>query len=245
MTHLYIGTSGYTYKDWRDIFYPKGVAQKNWLTFYAQHYNAVEINATFYRPFPEHVFTHWHDSTPEEFRFVLKAPKLITHEKALVDIEQDLEQFVSSIGALKEKLAAVLWQFPASARKEVLQVPFQQLLTLLPGNIKHVFEFRSSSWFNEEIYALLNRFDAGFVINDSPHFPSQHVNTDHLLYVRLHGPGALYTSTYSAEQLLAWSEEIAPHLGHEDIYLFFNNTSGGHALGNANDLRLLLKPNSP
>lgn len=241
MAQLYIGTSGYTYKDWRGIFYPKGVAQKNWLTFYAQHYNAAEINATFYRPFPEHVFAHWHDSTPEEFRFVLKAPKLITHEKALVDIEQDLEQFVSSIKSLEEKLAAVLWQFPASARREALQVPFQHLLRLLPKRIKHVFEFRNASWLSESTYALLNQFDAGFVINDSPHFLSQHMTTDHLMYVRLHGPGALYTSIYSADQLRAWAREIAPHLAHEDVYLFFNNTSGGHALGNANDLRQLLK----
>jgi len=241
MKSLYIGTSGYTYKDWRGIFYPKGVAQKDWLAFYAQHYNAVEINATFYRPFPEHVFTHWHDSTPDDFRFVLKAPKLITHEKMLVDVAQELDQFVSSSAALKQKRAAMLWQFPSSARKEALQVRFQQFLTLLPGSIKHVFEFRNDSWFNEEIYALLNRVDAGFVINDSPHFPSQHVTTDHLMYVRLHGPGALYTSTYSADQLRAWADEIAPHLADEDTYLFFNNTSGGHALGNVNDLRQLLK----
>jgi uncharacterized protein YecE (DUF72 family) len=241
MTSLYIGTSGYTYKDWRGIFYPKGVAQKDWLTFYAQHYNAVEINATFYRPFPEHVFTHWHSSTPDEFRFVLKAPKLITHEKMLVDIDQELAQFVSSIGGLKEKLAAVLWQFPASASKEALQAQFQQFLTLLPRNIKHVFEFRNTSWFSEEIYALLNQFDAGFVINDSPHFPSQHIITDHLMYVRLHGPGQLYTSSYSAEQLRAWADEIATYLTHEAIYLFFNNTAGGPALGNADQLRQLLK----
>jgi len=241
VTSLYIGTSGYTYKDWRGIFYPKDVAQKNWLTFYAQHYNAVEINATFYRPFPEHVFTHWHDSTPDDFRFVLKGPKLITHEKLLVDIEQELEQFISNSAALKQKLAAMLWQFPTSARRDSLQGQFQQFLMLLPTNIKHVFEFRNASWFSEEIYALLNRFDAGIVINDSPHFPSQHVTTDHLIYIRLHGPGALYTSTYNADQLHSWAEEIEPHLVDMDVYLFFNNTSGGHALGNANDLRRLLK----
>lgn len=242
MTPLYIGTSGYTYKDWRGIFYPKGVAQKDWLKFYGQHYNAVEINATFYRPFPEHVFTHWYDSTPDDFRFVLKAPKLITHEKMLVDVEQELEQFVSSSAVLQQKRAAMLWQFPSSMRREALQAQFQQFLTLLPRNIKHVFEFRNASWFNEEIYVLLNQFDAGFVINDSPHFPSQHVNTDHLLYVRLHGPGALYTSSYSVEQLHAWADEIAPHLDHEAIYLFFNNTAGGPALSNAEQLRQLLKP---
>jgi uncharacterized protein YecE (DUF72 family) len=240
MPNLFIGTSGYSYKNWRGQFYPPGVPQKAWLTFYAQHYNAVEINATFYRPFPEHVFAHWYEITPAEFRFVLKAPKVITHEKALDDLDAELQQFVSSIGGLKEKLTAVLWQFPASVQAAPLQERFQKFLGMLPQGIKHVFEFRHASWFTEETYALLNQFHAGFVMNDSPHFQSREVITGQLVYVRFHGSDKLYNSLYSSDQLRAWADKIAPYLDRCDIYLFFNNTYAGQALDNAKEMLQLL-----
>jgi uncharacterized protein YecE (DUF72 family) len=244
MPALYIGTSGYTYKDWRGVFYPKGVAQKNWLAFYAQHYNAVEINATFYRPFPESVLTRWHDATPDSFRFVLKAPKVITHEKALEEVGQELEQFVASTAGLGEKLAAVLWQFPPKATKDVLMERLAAFLPTLPTSIKHVFEFRHASWFTDETYALLNCHNTGIVINDSPRLPRSDAIADSVMYVRFHGPGKLYDSSYSSAELQTWASKIAPHLDTLDIYLFFNNTMRGQALTNADELRELLKPHS-
>ncbi len=240
MTQLYIGTSGYTYKDWRGVFYPKGVAQKNWLAFYADHYNAVEINATFYRTFPKHVFAHWNDLTPEPFRFVLKAPRLITHEKALVDVRSELEEFTSNAQALGNKLAALLWQFPANAKKDALSEPLAKFLPLLPGSIRQVFEFRHVSWFSDAIYDLLNQHHAGIVINDSPRFPKREITTDHVMYVRFHGPGKLYSSSYSDVQLDNWAQKIARHIDKDDVYLFFNNTAGGKAIKNADTLRQLL-----
>src|ERR1041385_2426709 len=110
MPNLYIGTSGYSYKSWRGQFYPQDIPQKEWLAFYAHAYNAVEVNATFYRLFPKSVFTHWREITPLEFRFVLKGPKVITHEKLLIDVEDELKQFVTGSAALQTKLAAMLWQ---------------------------------------------------------------------------------------------------------------------------------------
>jgi uncharacterized protein YecE (DUF72 family) len=240
MGQLYIGTSGYTYKDWRDRFYPKGVAQKAWLSFYAQHFNAVEINATFYRPFPADVFARWYDSTPPSFRFVLKAPKAITHEKVLHDKAEELQQFVSRAAVLKEKLAAVLWQFPASAHADTLHQTFTEFLKLLPQTLQHVFEFRHASWFTDDLYALLNPINAGFVINDSPHFPSRELIAGSLMYVRFHGPNQLYNSLYSQEQLQVWADKLRPRLNSCDLYLFFNNTYAGQALQNARELRELL-----
>ncbi len=239
-THLYIGTSGYTYKDWRGVFYPKGVAQKNWLAFYAEHFNAVEINATFYRTFPKHVFTRWHDLTPETFRFVLKAPRLITHEKALVNVESELQEFTTNANGLGDKLAAMLWQFSANAKKDALSEAFARFLPLLPGSIKQVFEFRHASWFSDEIYDLLNQHHAGIVINDSPRFPKREITTDQVMYVRFHGPDKLYASSYSNEQLDNWAQKIARHINKDDIYAFFNNTASGRAIKNADTLRELL-----
>lgn len=240
MAKLYIGTSGYTYKNWRGQFYPLGVPQKAWLTFYAQHYNAVEINATFYRPFPEHVFAHWYAITPAEFRFVLKAPKTITHEKGLYDVADELQEFISSARGLKEKLAALLWQFPASIHADTLRTQFSKFLRMLPQDIKHVFEFRHESWFTEEIYALLNQFQAGFVINDTPHFPNREVITGQLVYMRFHGSDKLYNSLYSRDQLQAWGDKITPYLKQYDVYLFFNNTYAGQALSNAKEMQEIL-----
>lgn len=236
-----MGTSGYSYKEWRGKFYPQGVAQKSWLTFYAQHYNAVEVNATFYRPFPQSVYARWAEITSPEFRFVLKAPKVITHDKALEAVEDDLQSFAVGSRTLGEKLAAVLWQFPAGSKVHDLQERFTKFLPALPKDMRHVFEFRHKSWFTDEVYALLNQYDAGFVINDSPQFPKQEVITDHLMYLRLHGPGKLYNSRYTSEQLRAWAEKIKSRLAEMDVFVFFNNTMSRDALDNANELRDLLK----
>ena len=242
MPHLYIGTSGYTYKDWRGIFYPKGVAQKNWLAYYASQFEAVEINSTFYRPFPKHVFEHWREVTPDSFRFALKAPKLITHEKALVDVDSAVQEFVANSAGLGEKLTAMLWPFPSSEHRDTFAERFAQFLPQLPKSIKHFFEFRHVSWFDDAIYALLNQHDAGIVINDSTRFPKREVVTDHVMYVRFHGPDQLYASAYSGYQLDNWAQKIGRYTDQEDVYLFFNNTAGGHALANAKLMRELLTP---
>jgi uncharacterized protein YecE (DUF72 family) len=175
--------------------------------------------------------------TPDDFRFVLKGPKIITHEKRLENVGEELTQFVTSTAALGGKLSAMLWQFPAGAHAAELLERLTAFLPMLPTEIKQVFEFRHVSWFTEAVYDLLNQHDAGFVINDSPHFPSREVVTDHVMYVRFHGPDKLYDSLYTREQLQTWAEKILPRLTHKDVYLFFNNTMAGQGLENANELK--------
>ena len=237
---LYIGTSGYTYKDWRGIFYPKGTPQKAWLSFYAQHYNTVEINATFYRSFPKSVFERWFESTPDAFRFTLKGPRQITHYSQLHDIGNDLKEFIKSAAGLKDKLSVMLWQFPAKAKASTLLERLTGFLPLLPTHVRQVFEFRHTSWFNEAIYDLLNEYNAGWVINDSSRFPAREVIAGDFMYVRFHGPGKLYASLYTTEQLRRWAEKIRPRLAEMDVYAYFNNDYGGRALRNADELRTLL-----
>ena len=183
---------------------------------------------------------HWRDVTPDNFRFVLKAPKVITHERVLADVEQELQQFFASASVLEQKLEAVLWQFPPSFRKDDMGDLLVQFLPELPRTIPHVFEFRHLSWFSEGIYGLLNQFHTGMVVNDSPRLRSQFVTTNSMLYVRFHGPGKRYNSSYSSEQLREWVSRIAPYVGEDDVYLFFNNTMRGQALSNAKVLRQLL-----
>ncbi len=242
MGRLLIGTPGYSYKDWRGIFYPKGVAQKNWLTYYADHYNTVEINATFYRPFPKHVYESWYQRTPESFCFTLKGPRLITHEKKLHDIGDALQAFAESARGLEDKLDVMLWQFSPGTRSDShgIKARFIDFLDLLPKDIRQVVEFRHTSWFNDEIYDLLNKHHVGFVINDSSRWPAREVVTGDFMYARFHGPGRLYASEYSEEQLKAWADRIAPRLAHHDVYAYFNNDYGGRAIRNADALKLLL-----
>ncbi len=241
MANLYIGTSGYSYKEWRGQFYPKGVAQKDWLAYYAKHYNAVEVNATFYRPFAESVYAHWGEVTPADFRFVLKGPQVITHEKALENISDELTSFVENTAVLGDKLAVMLWQFPASARVDSLLTNLALFLQKLPTNIQQVFEFRHVSWLTDEVYDLLNVFGAGFVITDVTKFSTRQVQTDHLMYLRFHGPNKLYNSLYTPQQLQVWADTIRPYLAQKDVYVFFNNTMGGQALQNANELKVMLE----
>jgi uncharacterized protein YecE (DUF72 family) len=242
MSHtLFIGTSGYTYKDWRGLFYPKGVAQKDWLAFFARHYDTVEINATFYRSFPSSVYERWRDVTPEGFCFTLKGPRPVTHDKRLVGVEEEVRAFDEQSRVLGDKRSAMLWQFPPSfANTDETRDHLAHFLTLLPRGVRQAIEFRHKTWFQDAVYDLLNAQKAGFVINDSSRWAAREVVTGDFAYVRFHGPGKLYASLYTPEQLEAWAKKIRGYLAERDVYVYFNNDYGGRALQNANELRAML-----
>ena len=111
---IFIGTSGYSYKHWIDKFYPKDLPQKRWLEFYAQHFNSVELNVTFYRLPKESLFENWYKRTPSNFRFVIKGSRFITHIKRLQDCKEPLNLFMQRAANLKDKLSCILWQTPPS-----------------------------------------------------------------------------------------------------------------------------------
>ena len=235
---IWVGTSGFGYKEWRGKFYPERFSAKEMLRFYASRFAAVEINNSFYRLPKETVLRSWSEQVPPEFRFVLKAPRIITHTKRLKDAGAEVEDLFSVIKALGSNQSAILFQLPPNFKKDVERL--QTFLCLLPADRQVAFEFRHSSWFTDEVYALLNQFHAGFVINASPHFPSREMITDQIMYIRFHGPGKLYNSLYSQEQLQTWADKIRPQLAQHAVYGFFNNTFAGQALQNANELRDLL-----
>jgi uncharacterized protein YecE (DUF72 family) len=247
MRNYFIGTSGYNYKDWKEIFYPKGLSQKKWLAYYAQTYNTVEINATFYRYFAPTVFARWRDETPDDFRFTIKGPREISHIKRLNDIDDELARFLDSIQPLQSKLALLLWQFPPSFKYDADDVKenFTRFIKRLPQTIKHVVEFRHQSWFNAELYALLNTHNVGFVMNDSSRFQAAEMVTGDFAYIRFHGPTKLYASLYSIEELEVWAKKILSWLKQHDVYIYFNNDYGGRALQNSMELRKLLRDLRP
>ena len=231
-----IGTSGWSYSHWISIFYPENLDRRKWLSFYASHFYTVEVNSTFYRlPF-ENMVKGWVNKTPDDFSFSVKGWRLITHKKKLRNVDEDVEIFMKRMSIFGSKLEVILWQLPPSLKKDV--VLLREFLSLLPRNVKHAVEFRHSSWFDDDIYQLLEEYGIALCIADSMKFRSPWVKTTSFVYARFHGPEKLYASGYSREQL----EEFARNLKRldSDSFVYFNNDFGGYALENARTLKEIL-----
>lgn len=239
---FFLGTSGYTYRDWRGRFYPRGVPQRDWLSFYARTFRTVEINATFYGTFkPEHL-QRWHDVTPQDFRFSIKGSRFITHIRRLEVTEEDIAKFFLQLEPLKDKLSCVLWQLPGTFRYGPENMDrLARFLELLPQEVRHCVEFRDSSWFVEPLWAILEKTHTGFVISETSEFPVFERVTSDFAYIRFHGPAKLYASKYTSEDLRAWSEKISSLLKKYDVYCYFNNDYYGYAIENAQMLGGMLQ----
>lgn len=232
-----IGCSGFYYKEWKDFFYPKGLAQKDWFKFYAEHFNTIEINASFYKTPTEKSLQKWHNDSPADFVFTMKAPRLITHYKQLKDCKTDTADFYHLLNnGLKEKLACVLFQFPPSFH--YTEERLQRLLQTLDPNFKNVVEFRHPSWWNEDIFT---QFKAQHIIFASQSYPKgipeEVTATNPTIYYRFHGKPILYKSTYDVSTIEHFITQIPEDA--EEVFVYFNNTWGFGAITNANQLKLL------
>lgn len=239
MSKLFVGTSGWNYPHWQGIFYPPDLNQSNWLQHYTQFFNCVELNVTFYRLVQKKTFQNWYKRTPQNFYFVAKGSRFITHIKKIMGIEESLKLFIDNVVGLKGKLAAILWQLPPSFIKDLKRL--ESLLKLLQNsNIRQVFEFRNESWFDKEVYALLKEYNACLCIAHSNRFPYVKVITADFLYLRFHGAQSLYASNYSDKELKEWAN-FARDFKDKDIFTFFNNDAYGYAIKNALKFRELLE----
>jgi len=255
---IYIGTSGFSYSDWKERFYPKGLNPRDWLRFYAQNFNTVELNVTFYRQVKPKVFENWYKNTPKDFVFVVKGSRFITHIKRLKSVKEPIKRFFNNIKGLREKLGVILWQFPPSFKKDKENVKrLKQFIKLLSKKYLHTLEFRDDSWFCEEIYDILKENNIGIVLADYPYklkiegerLKNQKEKniifipiTANFLYIRKHGPGKLFASRYSLGELKKLASEIKEIMGKvEKIFVFFNNDYEGYALTNASQLKKLIK----
>lgn len=235
---VYIGTSGWTYDDWSGPFYPPQVKGAERLAFYARHFHAVEVNATFYRLPTPAMIKAWNQRLPPGFHLVLKGSRFITHRKKLADIAEPLENFWSRARQL-ERLKVVLWQLPPSLHRDLPRL--EAFLSQLPSPVRHALEFRHPSWWHEEVYALLRRHHAAFCAISHPDLPEEVTPTADFLYLRFHGKGQhLYQYDYSRPELAAWAQRVRPHLDGRDLYAFFNNDYEAKAVANALALRDLL-----
>ncbi len=234
---MYIGTSGWTYDHWRGSFYPDDLAKAKWFSFYADQFNAVEINATFYRTFQDQTYINWLNRAPEGFRYVLKAPRIITHRKYLEDVTDDINAFEQSASLLEEKLGLILLQLAPGTPYDLQRLRAALLAFRDPKKI--AVEFRHTQWLTEDTISLLTEFGVTYCNPDSPRNKLTNFVTSQQGYLRLHGRKQWYSYDYSEQEL----NEIAETLqrmatdGAETIYVFFNNDFEGFAPKNA----LLLK----
>ena len=237
---VFIGTSGWSYYSFKEIFYPVELKPKDWLSFYAQYLNTVEINATFYRLPRKTTFEKWYDATPKDFVFSVKAPKTITHIKRLKDVQEELKQFLERISGLKEKAKVLLFQLPPSLKYE--NELLASFFSILPRDYLNVIEPRHKSFHCEEFFELCKKYDVCICFSDcGKKYPYAwfEVQTTSFIYIRLHGSPQIYVSNYSEEDLKRISNFIKSFKVKE-AYVFFDNTSKGYAILNALKLKEML-----
>jgi uncharacterized protein YecE (DUF72 family) len=237
---LYIGCSGFYNNDWKGSLYPEDAKSKDFLSLYSQKFNSVEINSTFYRKPTSKTLLKWADETPDDFKFFIKIPKTISHEKRLKDCKEEISEFCNLIQAsLKEKVSGFLYQFPPSFKNS--QENIDLILTNLDFNFLNVIEFRHESWWRNEIFKILKEHNIVFSGVTFPGNLSEDVIVNHpeILYYRLHGKPILYKSEYSEEFLHNLAEKIKAN--QKKTFIFFNNTWGDAAIKNSLYLKKILE----
>jgi uncharacterized protein YecE (DUF72 family) len=228
-----IGCSGWNYASWRDEFY-EGKPARTWLRHYAQYFDTVEVNNTFYRLPLRTSVARWVEETPPNFVFAVKASRYLTHVKRLTDLNSGIERYYERLEPLARspKLGPVLWQLPANFHRDDERLS-ATLDALPPG--RHCFEFRHASWFVDPVYELLSKHGAALVIGDRPEvkeFQTYELTTD-WTYVRFHYGSRGRRGNYSESELEGWARRFQDWRREVEIYAYFNNDWEVFAVRNA------------
>ncbi|MBD3335316.1 MAG: DUF72 domain-containing protein [Candidatus Eisenbacteria bacterium] len=232
---LRIGTSGYEYNHWTDVLYPKGLPKKERFACYAERFDTVEINNTFYNLPQEKTFDAWRNRAPGGFRYALKFSRYGTHLKHLKDPEQPIAQFLDRAERLGAHLGPILVQLPPRWNADPARL--DTFLKAAPKRHRWAVELRDRSWLNDEVFAVLRRHKAALVLHDMIDNHPRELTAD-WSYLRFHGTHGRYGGGYSPQALSAWARWIQEQLeAGRDVYVYFNNDVGGHAVRNALDLR--------
>ena len=232
------GTSGWYYDEWAGIFYPEDLDKSNWLEYYSKRFDAVEVNASFYRlPF-KNMIKGWDRRTEDDFMFVFKGSRLVTHRKRLKGVKDQLDRFYDRISMIKEKTGAILWQLPPGIKRDDdLLSDFMEDLNV---DYRNVIEFRDRSWFEDDVFDLMRDQNVSYCIVDCPDLPTVMETTSDLSYLRFHGNDSWYSHDYSDQELGGWATKIKS-LDSSDVFCFFNNDQGGYAPKNCKTLREIVE----
>ncbi|MCC7415854.1 MAG: DUF72 domain-containing protein [Acidobacteria bacterium] len=217
---IWIGTSGYNYPEWKGRFYPANLATAKMLPYYAARFPTVEINYTFYRMPTERLVAGWAAQTPSPYRFTLKAPRRITHDRRLKDCGDLVQGFCRAAAALDDKLGALLFQLPPGAKKDLPAL--DAFLEVLPPRVCAAFEFRHLSWLDDEVFARLAARNLALCVADSERLSTPLRITADYAYFRLRDEG------YTAEDVAKWAETIARAAAAcRDVYIYFKHEEQG------------------
>jgi len=243
---LFVGTSGWSYEHWQDIFYPEHLAKKDHFVYFTSQFSTVELNATFYRLFPEKTFEKWAVQAPKGFIYAVKLWRWITHRKRLKDVQTDLQTFLARAALLADHLGPILVQLPPNMhRNDDLLKKFLECLAKTQKAIKKKFpvtiEFRHSSWLDGDVYHILDDANVALCLADMPKLDFPCWITSDFTYVRFHGRPQLYRSLYTKKTLQQWSDWLGRQLSAgRDVFVYFNNDFDAHAVHNARQLRQML-----
>jgi uncharacterized protein YecE (DUF72 family) len=216
---LRAGTSGYSYKEWKGNFYPSDLPEASMLHFYAEHFSTVEINNTFYRMPAEKMLLNWAAQVPDDFAFVLKVPRRITHDKRLKNVEDDLAYLVKTAAALGKQRGPLLFQLPPFFRKDLSVLG--EFLGRLPREVQAALEFRHQSWFDDEVFAVLGEYNAALCLADADsELEIPFVATAPWGYLRLR------REDYTDKDLRAWAKRVGDQAWKE-AFVFFKHEDAG------------------
>lgn len=244
MSHWYLGTIGFSYKDWVGAFYPVGTTQRQYLPYYSKQFNSVELDTTFHSIPQQTTVQSWSDTSPSDFKFCLKTPRTITHDLGLIGAQGLMTEFLESLSPLKDKAGPILIQMPPAYSQENYSV-VEKFFESLPHSNQYAIEFRHPSWYNENTTRLLSQYRVCWVAIDYPNIPMRFKPTTDFIYIRWIGINGLYQRhTYErvdkTNQLRSWLKAIDPFLDQiPEVYGFFNNDYAGFAAGTCKRFMLL------
>jgi uncharacterized protein YecE (DUF72 family) len=236
----HVGCSGWNYRSWRGTFYPQGEPARRWLELYAERFETVEVNTTFYRLIAREAVERWVTQTPAGYLFAVKASRYLTHIRRLAGMRDGVARFYERIEPLAAagRLGPVLWQLPENFHRDDERLA-AALDVLPPG--RHAFEFRHQSWFAPDVYALLREHGAALVIGDHPQRPFQTLETTaDFAYVRFHYGHRGRRGNYSPRELEQWARRLQRLRRRAELFVYFNNDWEAFAPRNAQVLRRLL-----
>ncbi len=231
-----IGCSGWNYQHWRHgVFYPPRCAARDWLRFYARHFDTVEVNMTFYRLPRAPVVARWVAESPRDFLFAVKVSRYITHIKRLQEVAPNLALLLDRIAPLlaSPKLGPLLWQLPPTMARDDERLA--RALDEFPTGLRHCVEFRHASWFAPDVSALLAERNVALVIGDRPqvHSFQTHELTADFTFVRFHGGTHGGNGNYSHGELDEWAARLRGWAEAVEVFAYFNNDWEGYAIENA------------